>query len=95
MFPKNIDPALAKAVASATRLSASNVELQAEVRARARDLFASRRRLLVAADNERRRLEERLREGAERRLVALAESLATAAPARPGNPVGRADTEQL
>jgi signal transduction histidine kinase len=69
------DPALAEAVASATRLSASNIELQAEVRARAGELFASRRRLLVAADDERRRLEERLRGGAERRLVALRESL--------------------
>jgi signal transduction histidine kinase len=69
------DPALVEAVASATRLSASNIELQAEVRARAGELFASRRRLLVAADDERRRLEERLRGGAERRLVALRESL--------------------
>ena len=58
------DPALVAAVASATRLSASNVALRAEVRAQAQELVASRRRLLVAADDERRRLEARLREGA-------------------------------
>ena len=72
------DPALVEAVASATRLSASNVALRAEVEARAGDLRASRRRLLVAADRERRRLEARLREGPERRLVEQQDALANA-----------------
>ena len=72
------DPALVEAVASATRLSASHVALQSEVRARADELIASRRRLLVAGDEERRRLEARLREGPEQRLVELAELLGPA-----------------
>ena len=63
------DPALVEAVASAARLAASNVALQAERRARAGELVASRRRLLVAADRERRALEARLRRGPEQRLA--------------------------
>ena len=76
------DAALAEAVASATRLSASNVALQAEVLAQVAELTASRRRLLVAADEERRRLEARLREGPEQRLARLEETLAGPAPGR-------------
>ncbi|HKP20938.1 MAG TPA: hypothetical protein VJT68_05445, partial [Thermoleophilaceae bacterium] len=76
------DPALVEAVASATRLSASNVALQSEVRAQTRELTASRRRLLVAADEEGRRLEARLREGPERRLAGLDEVLADIGPSR-------------
>jgi signal transduction histidine kinase len=70
------DPALAEAVSSATRLASSNVALQAEVREQMGDLSASRRRLLIAGDEERRRLEERLRQGPERRLTELGETLA-------------------
>ena len=74
------DPALVEAVASATRLSASNAALQSELRAQAAKLTASRRRLLVAADRERRRLEARLSEGPERRLLELARDLAAISP---------------
>ncbi|MGP3917776.1 sensor histidine kinase [Nonomuraea sp. 10N515B] len=65
------DPALVAAVAAATRLTAANAALHAEIRAQLAELSASRRRLLVAADDERRRLEERLYEGPVRRLSAL------------------------
>jgi signal transduction histidine kinase len=65
------DPGLVEAVAAAARLAASNARLQAEVRAQVSELQESRRRLVRAGDEERRRLEERLREGAEQRLVAL------------------------
>lgn len=65
------DPALLQAVAAATRLTAANAALQAEIRAQADELSASRRRLLVAADDERRRLEARLHDGPVRRLLAL------------------------
>jgi signal transduction histidine kinase len=65
------DPGLVDAVAAAARLAAANARLQADVRAKADEVAASRRRLLHAGDEERRRLEERLREGAERRLSAL------------------------
>jgi signal transduction histidine kinase len=67
------DPGLREAVSSAAQLAAANARLQAEVRARVAELRASRRRILEAGDEERRRLERRLREGAEERLERLAE----------------------
>jgi signal transduction histidine kinase len=73
------EPAMVEAVAVATRLTTANVELQAVVREQLVELSASRRRLVSAADDERRRLDERLRDGAERSLVDLDELLATAA----------------
>jgi signal transduction histidine kinase len=72
------DPGLRDAVASATQLAAANARLQADVRARVAELRASRRRILDAGDEERRRLEQRLREGAEQRLERLAEQLRVA-----------------
>lgn len=74
------DPALVEAVASATRLAASNIALQTEVLAQADELIASRRRLVAAADLERRRLEARLREGPQQRLADLGLTLGRAAP---------------
>jgi signal transduction histidine kinase len=69
------DPALAEAVAAGARLVESNARLQGEVQAQVVELEASRRRLLAAGDEERRRLEQRLREGAGRRLARLAKTL--------------------
>ena len=65
------DPELVEAVAAATRLAVTNVRLQAEVLARAEQLAASRRRIVEAADAQRRRLQRELSEGAERRLAAV------------------------
>ncbi len=69
------DPSVADAVRRAARLAAANARLQRDVRAQAAELEASRRRLLVAGDAERRRLERRLRQGAELRLAGLAAEL--------------------
>jgi signal transduction histidine kinase len=69
------DPGLLEAVASAAQLAAANARLRAEVQARVVELEMSRRRILAARDEERRRLEHRLREGAERRLGELADTL--------------------
>ena len=69
------DPGLLEAVTAAARLAAANARLRAEVRARVEELAASRRRILAARDEERRRLERRLREGAEARLRELAVTL--------------------
>lgn len=66
------DPTLVDAVASAARLAVSNARLQAQVRARVLELAASRRRIVEAADAQRRRLERELRDGAERRLAFVA-----------------------
>ena len=69
------DPGLREAVSSAARLAAANARLQAEVRAQVAELQDSRRRILEAGDEERRRLERRLHHGAEQRLQRLAEQL--------------------
>ena len=69
------DPGLAEAVAAAAGLAAANARLQAEVRARLAEITASRRRILAAADEERGRLDHRLRDGAQRRLGKLAQAL--------------------
>jgi signal transduction histidine kinase len=72
------DPGLLDSVAAATRLAAANARLQAEVRTQVAELTASRLRLVQAGDEERRRLEQRLHDSAERRLGDLAAELGQA-----------------
>jgi signal transduction histidine kinase len=74
------DPGLVAAVASAARFAVSNARLQAEVRVRLAEVEASRRRIVQAADGQRRRLERELRNGAERRLADMAELLDECGP---------------
>jgi signal transduction histidine kinase len=66
------DPELLSGVAAAVRLAVSNVRLRSDVVARAAEVEASRRRIVEAADEQRRRLERELREGAARRLGRVA-----------------------
>ena len=66
------DPGLVKAVSSAAQLAALNAQLRAKVQGQVDELEASRRRLLEASDEERRRLERRLHDGTAARLRALA-----------------------
>lgn len=70
---------LVESVAAAARIAVSNVRLQAEVRRQLDEIEASRRRIVEAADRERRRLERELREGAERRLAHVERVLAETA----------------
>ncbi|HVE17807.1 MAG TPA: ATP-binding protein, partial [Ilumatobacteraceae bacterium] len=65
------EASLVDSVAAATRLSTVNGELQTAVRTQLIELSASRRRLVSAADGERRRLDDRLRNGAEQHLREL------------------------
>jgi signal transduction histidine kinase len=65
------DRHLVESVAAAARVAVANARLQAEAQARADELVASRRRIVQAADEQRRRLEEELRLGAERRLESV------------------------
>lgn len=65
------EPELLRAVASAARLALHNERLADEVRARLDDVQASRLRIVEAGDEERRRLERDLHDGAQQRLVAL------------------------
>jgi len=80
------DPELAAALSQAAHLAGSNARLQAEVRAQIAGLEASRRRLLAAGDDERRRLEQRLQASAERRLAMLLPELEQARQATGGDP---------
>ena len=89
------DPGLSDALATAARLAAANARLQAEVRARVDELGESRRRLVQAGDEERRRLERRLRETVERRLTELARELERAQPGPSGAASSRRVQEQL
>jgi signal transduction histidine kinase len=66
------DPGLLQGVASAAQLAAANARLRAAVQAQVEELAASRRRLLEAADEQRRLLERRLHDGAAARLRELA-----------------------
>jgi signal transduction histidine kinase len=78
------DQGLVEAVASAARLAAANVRLRADVQARVSELSDSRRRLIAAGDEERLRLERRLRDGARRRLSQLGATLTEARQAATG-----------
>jgi signal transduction histidine kinase len=65
------DPALVEAVAAAAGIALENERLHAESDAQLAELRASRERLVTAGDDERRRLERNLHDGAQQRLVAL------------------------
>jgi len=63
---------LVRAVGAAASIALENERLNAELRARVEELRASRARIVKAGDDERRRLERDLHDGAQQRLVALA-----------------------
>jgi signal transduction histidine kinase len=72
------EPKLVEAVAAAARLALVNARLHAEVRAQLETVQESRARIATAADEERRRIERDLHDGAQQRLVALALELRSA-----------------
>ena len=72
------EPKLVEAVAAAARLALVNARLHAEVRAQLDTVQESRARIVTAADEERRRIERDLHDGAQQRLVALALELRSA-----------------
>jgi signal transduction histidine kinase len=74
------DPELLAGITAGTRLAVGNARLQAEVRARVEQVKASRLRLVEAADEQRRQLEQELRHGAEQRLTDVTELLADENP---------------
>jgi signal transduction histidine kinase len=90
------DRKLVESVAAAARLAVANARLQAEARARAAELEASRRRIMEAGDAQRRRLESELRLGAEKRLEDVAALLADVrrtAPKRGGEAVAALESD--
>jgi signal transduction histidine kinase len=72
------EPELVEAAAATARLALENARLHAETRAQLQQVRESRRRLASAADEERRRIERNLHDGAQQRLLALALTLSTA-----------------
>lgn len=69
------DPVLVESVAAAARVAVTNVRLQAEIGERVTELEASRRRIVQAADVQRRRLERELSAGAMARMTHVGELL--------------------
>jgi signal transduction histidine kinase len=65
------EPELLDAVTAAAGIALENGRLNAELKARADELAASRARVVDAEQKERRRLERNLHDGAQQRLVAL------------------------
>ena len=83
------EPELIDAAAAAARLALQNARLQAELQAQLVKVKESRARIVAAGDEQRRRIERDLHDGAQQRLVALALDLKRAQ----GNFDGRADPE--
>jgi signal transduction histidine kinase len=65
------DRQLLQDVAAGAGLLLRNIQLNAELADRAKELRSSRRRLVAAQDSERRRLERNLHDGAQQQVVAL------------------------
>jgi signal transduction histidine kinase len=64
-------PGLLTAAGAAARLALENERLQAELRLQLEEVRASRARIVTAGDEERRRLERDLHDGAQQRLLSL------------------------
>jgi signal transduction histidine kinase len=73
-----LDPELVRAVAAAAGMSIENERLHAEVRAQLDEVRASRARIVRAGDEQRRRVERDLHDGAQQRLLTLSLALRTA-----------------
>ena len=87
------EPALIEAVAAAARLALENARLSAEVQSQLAAVKESRARIVAAADEERRRIERDIHDGAQQRLVALALELRSAQRKLGG--AGDSDVERL
>jgi len=68
-------PSLLEAAGSAARFALENERLQVELRAQLAELRESRARIVWAGDEERRRLERDLHDGAQQRLLGLGMAL--------------------
>ncbi|GII80997.1 hypothetical protein Sru01_59790 [Sphaerisporangium rufum] len=93
-------PLLVEAACAAAALALENERLTADLRARLRQLAASRRRMLQVGESERRRLERDLHDGVQQRLLSVAMTLglaeaAGADPGRAGPLVGEAKAAVL
>lgn len=65
------DPTLVRSVMAVLRLAVENERLDGALQAQLEEVRASRARLVLAAEDERRRIERDLHDGAQQRLVAV------------------------
>jgi signal transduction histidine kinase len=72
------DPQLFDAAVAAMAMTLDNARLTAQVRAQLAEVSASRARLVAAADQQRRRIERDLHDGAQQQLLELGMSLQAA-----------------
>jgi signal transduction histidine kinase len=72
------EPELIDVAAAAARLALENARLQAEVQAQLAEVKESRARIVAAEDEQRRKIERQIHDGAQGRLVALAMELKSA-----------------
>jgi signal transduction histidine kinase len=89
------DPELVQAVGSAALIGLENRRLQRNLLDSIEELRASRRRLVVAAAGERRRIEQNLHDGTQQRLVALRIQLELAREQAPSGSALRARLAQM
>ncbi|KAB8191590.1 hypothetical protein FH608_030540 [Nonomuraea phyllanthi] len=92
-------PLLVEAACAAAALALENERLTADLRARLRQLAASRRRMLQWGEAERRRIERDLHDGVQQRLLSVAMTLGLAEagtdPERAAPLIGEAKTAVL
>ncbi len=72
------EPELIEAAGAAARLALENARLEAELKAQLARVEESRARIVTAGDEQRRRIERDIHDGAQQRLVALALELRAA-----------------
>jgi signal transduction histidine kinase len=80
------EPELLQAAGAVALLAEENLRLEAAWNDSLRDLHASRRRIVAASEDERRRLERDLHDGAQQRLVSLRIGLAMASEQASADP---------
>lgn len=88
------EPELLDAVGAAAGIALENGRLHAELRARLEELKGSRARIVDAGQNERRRLERNLHDGAQQRLIALSLELSLLEERLESDPEARARLDQ-
>jgi signal transduction histidine kinase len=88
-------PELVHAAASAAALALDNERLKADLRARLEELRHSRRRIVEAGDDARRRIERNLHDGAQQQLVSLALDLRLLRVRLKDDPEAAATVEEL
>jgi len=85
---------LLDAVSAAAGIALENARLQAELRARLEELHESRARVISAGQDERRRLERDLHDGAQQRLISLSLDLKRLEGTLGDDPAARSEIDQ-